>query len=103
LGIAGRRHGGLAQHHRHQNPAIDKLIERVIFNKDRADLVAANQGARSRAMWNHYVGAAVELSETRTARWDRFGRRLNAKYGLSGFPALWWFDAERAARIGKRS
>jgi len=25
------------------------------------------------------------------------------KYGLSGFPALWWWDADKAAKIGKRS
>jgi microcin C transport system substrate-binding protein len=26
-----------------------------------------------------------------------------AKYGISGFPTMWWYDAEKAARIGKRS
>jgi microcin C transport system substrate-binding protein len=25
------------------------------------------------------------------------------KYGQSGFPSLWWFDADKAARNGKRS
>jgi microcin C transport system substrate-binding protein len=25
------------------------------------------------------------------------------KYGLSAFPDIWWYDAERAAKIGKRS
>jgi microcin C transport system substrate-binding protein len=25
------------------------------------------------------------------------------KYGRSGLPSLWWYDAEKAARIGKRS
>ena len=42
--------------------------------------------------------------KVRTARWDRFGRPSELpKYGQSGFPSLWWFDAEQAARIGKRS
>jgi microcin C transport system substrate-binding protein len=40
----------------------------------------------------------------RTARWDRFGRPAELpKYGLSGFPSLWWFDADKAAKTGKRS
>jgi microcin C transport system substrate-binding protein len=25
------------------------------------------------------------------------------KYGVTGFPSLWWWDAEKAAKIGKRS
>jgi len=25
------------------------------------------------------------------------------KYARSGLPSLWWYDADKAARIGKRS
>jgi microcin C transport system substrate-binding protein len=41
---------------------------------------------------------------SRYARWDRFGHAEPLpKYGRSGLPTLWWYDAEKAARIGKRS
>jgi len=87
-----------------KNPAIDKLIERVIFTKDRDDLVAATKALDRVLLWNHYVVPQWNYPKVRTARWDRFGRPPELpKYGLSGFPALWWFDAEKAARIGKRS
>jgi microcin C transport system substrate-binding protein len=87
-----------------KNPAIDKLIERVIFTKDRADLVAATKALDRVLLWNHYVVPQWNYPKVRTARWDRFGRPSELpKYGLSGFPAIWWFDADRAARIGKRS
>jgi microcin C transport system substrate-binding protein len=87
-----------------KNPAIDKLIERVIFTKDRDDLVAATRALDRVLLWNHYVVPQWNYPKLRTARWDRFGRPPELpKYGLSGFPALWWFDAEKAARIGKRS
>jgi microcin C transport system substrate-binding protein len=87
-----------------KNPAIDKLIERVIFTKDRDDLVAATKALDRVLLWNHYVVPQWNYPKLRTARWDRFGRPPELpKYGLSGFPALWWFDAEKAARIGKRS
>jgi microcin C transport system substrate-binding protein len=87
-----------------KNPAIDKLIERVIFTKDREDLVAATKALDRVLLWNHYVVPQWNYPKQRTARWDRFGRPPELpKYGLSGFPALWWFDAEKAARIGKRS
>jgi microcin C transport system substrate-binding protein len=87
-----------------KNPAIDKLIERVIFTKDREDLVAATKALDRVLLWNHYVVPQWNYPKVRTARWDRFGRPSELpKYGLSGFPALWWHDAEKAARIGKRS
>ena len=85
-------------------PAIDKLIERVIYTKDRDDLVAATKALDRVLLWNHYVVPQWNYRRSRTARWDRFGRPSELpKYGLSAFPALWWFDADRAAKIGKRS
>jgi microcin C transport system substrate-binding protein len=87
-----------------KNPAIDKLIERVIYSKDRDDLVAATRALDRVLLWNHYVVPQWNYPKVRTARWDRFGRPAGLpKYGLSGFPSLWWFDADRAARTGKRS
>jgi microcin C transport system substrate-binding protein len=87
-----------------KNPAIDKLIERVIFTKDRDDLVAATKALDRVLLWNHYVVPQWNYPKVRTARWDRFGRPSDLpKYGASGFPAIWWFDADKAAKIGKRS
>ncbi len=87
-----------------KNPAVDKLIERVIYAKDRADLVAATRALDRVLLWNHYVVPQWNYPKVRTARWDRFGRPAELpKYGLSGFPAIWWYDAARAARIGSRS
>jgi microcin C transport system substrate-binding protein len=87
-----------------KNPAIDKLIERVIYTKDRDDLIAATRALDRVLLWNHYVVPQWNYPKVRTARWDRFGRPSELpKYGLSGFPALWWFDPDKAARTGKRS
>jgi microcin C transport system substrate-binding protein len=87
-----------------KNPAVDKLIERVIFAKERAELVAATKALDRVLLWNHYVVPQWNYPKVRTARWDRFGRPSELpKYGQSGFPALWWYDADKAARNGKRS
>lgn len=87
-----------------KNPAIDALIDKMIFAKDRAELVAATKALDRVLLWNHYVVPQWNYPKVRTARWDRFSRPAELpKYGLSGFPALWWFDAEKAARIGKKS
>jgi microcin C transport system substrate-binding protein len=87
-----------------KNPAVDAMIERVIFAKDRAELVAATHALDRVLLWNHYVVPQWNYPKIRTARWDRFGRPAEMpKYGQAAFPALWWIDAEKAARIGKRS
>ncbi|UFX44642.1 extracellular solute-binding protein [Bradyrhizobium sp. 41S5] len=86
-----------------KSPVIDKLIERVIFSTDREDLVAATKALDRVLLWNHYVVPQWNYPKLRTARWDRFGRPAELpKYGLSGFPAIWWYDADKAAKL-KRS
>jgi microcin C transport system substrate-binding protein len=98
-GIAGSRNiAGI------KNPAIDKLIERVIYARDRDDLVAATKALDRVLLWNHYVVPQWTYTKVRTARWDRFGRPSELpRYGQSGFPFIWWYDADKAARIAKKS
>jgi microcin C transport system substrate-binding protein len=86
-----------------KDPAIDALIERVIFAKDRAELVAATKALDRVLLWHHFVVPQWAYGKQRTARWDRFGRpeRL-PEYAASAFPAVWWWDAERAANTGSR-
>ncbi|HYI30382.1 MAG TPA: extracellular solute-binding protein [Bradyrhizobium sp.] len=87
-----------------KNPAIDKLIERLIFAKGRDDLIAATKALDRVLLWNHYVVPQWTYNKSRTARWDRFGRPAELpKYGQSAFPSIWWYDADKAAKIGKRS
>ncbi len=87
-----------------KDAAIDKLIERVIFTKDRADLVAATKALDRVLLWNNFVVPQFTYNKIRTARWDRFGRPPEPpKYGQSGFPTIWWWDAEKAAKTGGRS
>jgi len=87
-----------------KNPAIDILIDRVIFSKNRGDLIAASKALDRVLLWNHYVVPQWSYSKVRTARWDRFGRPAELpKYGMGAFPTVWWWDAEKAAKVGTRS
>jgi microcin C transport system substrate-binding protein len=82
-----------------KNPAVDALIDRVIFAKDRAELVAATKALDRVLLWNHYVVPQWTYGKQRTARWDRFGRPDTLPhYGAAAFPTIWWWDAERAAK-----
>jgi microcin C transport system substrate-binding protein len=83
-----------------KNPAVDALIERVIYAKTRAELVAATRALDRVLLWNDYWVPHYSNSQYPTARWDRFGRPdVMPKYGLSAFPTVWWWDEERAAKL----
>jgi microcin C transport system substrate-binding protein len=87
-----------------KNPAVDAMIERVIFAKSRDDLVAATRALDRVLLWNHYVVPQWTYPYVRSARWDRFGHPdPMPKYATSAFPALWWWDADKAARAGTRT
>ena len=83
---------------------MDALIERIIFAKNRDEQVAACKAMDRVLLWNFYVVPQFVADFQRAARWDRFGHpEPLPKYAIAGFPNLWWWDAEKAAKIGKRS
>ncbi len=83
---------------------MDALIEQVIFAKDRTTLTAATKALDRVLLWNFYVVPHYTSGKFSYARWDRFSHpEPLPKYGMSGFPNLWWWDADKAAKIGKRS
>jgi microcin C transport system substrate-binding protein len=82
-----------------KNPAVDAMIEQVIFAKNRADLEAATHALDRVLLWNFYVVPQWTYGKVRTARWDRFGHPdPMPKYGRAAFPTFWWWDAARAAK-----
>jgi microcin C transport system substrate-binding protein len=87
-----------------RNPAVDALIEKIIFAKSRPELVAASKAMDRVLLWNFYVVPQFTYGFQRYARWDRFSHpEPLPQYGIAGFPNLWWWDADKAAKIGKRS
>jgi len=86
-----------------KDPAIDALIERVIFAKNRSELVAASKALDRVLLHHHFVVPQFTYGKQRTARWDRFGHPENMpRYGAAAFPTVWWWDAQRAAKTGSR-
>jgi microcin C transport system substrate-binding protein len=86
-----------------KNPAVDKLIDRIIYAKDRDELVAATHALDRVLLWNFYVVPQWSYGKQRTARWDRFGRpQAMPKYGLAAFPSIWWWDEAKAAKAPRR-
>jgi microcin C transport system substrate-binding protein len=86
-----------------KNPAVDAMIDQIIFAKNRPDLVAATKALDRVLLWNHYVVPQWFYGKIRSARWDRFSHPDPLpKYGMSGFPTVWWWDADKAAKTGSR-
>jgi microcin C transport system substrate-binding protein len=86
-----------------KNPAVDALIDRVIFAKSREELVAATRALDRVLLWNNYVVPQWTYGKVRSVRWNRFGRPdTMPEYGASAFPTIWWWDAEKAAKTGTR-
>lgn len=87
-----------------KNPAVDAMIERVIFAKSREELVAATHALDRVLLWNHYLVPQWSYPYQRTARWDRFAHPATMpKYAASAFPTIWWWDKDKAAKVPQRS
>lgn len=78
-----------------KNPAIDALIDRVVFAKDRAELVAATRALDRVLLWNHYVVPQWHYPFDRVATWDIFGRPTKLPSQDPSLLRTWWFDATK--------
>ena len=75
-----------------KDPAIDKLIDHIIFASSRGELVAATRALDRVLLWNHFVIPNWHINSYRIAYWNRFSRpAIKPKYGL-GFSDTWWVD-----------
>lgn len=84
-----------------RNPAIDKLIDRVVYAKDREELVAATHALDRVLLWNYYVVPQWYDDEIHVAYWNKFGIP-EKQPDYSGIdPFSWWVDPakERALKV----
>ena len=85
-----------------KNPAVDKLVDRVIFTKDRDDLVAATRALDRVLLWNYYVVPQWYSPGLRIAYWNKFGIP-EKQPGYTGVDFdSWWIDEDKAAALAKK-
>lgn len=72
------------------DPAIDKLVHRVIFHKDRDDHIAAVKALDRVLLHHHFVVPSYTMRKSRIAYWDKFERPKELPYYNIGFPTVWW-------------
>jgi len=84
-----------------KDPAIDALIERLVYANGRADLVAATRALDRALLWGHYVVPHFYSPVDRVAYWRKFARpKTLPRHGspLDVFTRVWWYDGGAAAR-----
>jgi microcin C transport system substrate-binding protein len=85
-----------------KDPAIDKLIDQIIFAKSRGGLVAACRALDRVLLWNHYLVPHFYSPHERVAHWDKFGRPANPPSSTTAtaqFMQVWWQDEAAAKRL----
>jgi len=76
-----------------KNPAIDFLIEQIIYAPTREDVVAATRALDRVLLWNHYLVLQWYRSSEWLAYWNKFGRPAKLPSQAAGWLQTWWLDA----------
>ena len=85
-----------------KNPVVDALVERVIFAKDREDLVAATRALDRVLLWNYYVVPQWHLPKVWVAYWNKFGIP-EKQPTFSGIDIeSWWIDPQKESSLAAK-
>lgn len=82
-----------------KNAAIDKLVDKVVFAKDRTDLVAATRALDRALLWNFYVVPQWHYPYDRVATWDIFGRPEVLPSQNPAYVSAWWIDSAKLTAL----
>jgi len=74
-----------------QNPAVDDLIDQIVFAKDRDELVAAARALDRVLLWNHYVVPQWYSPAQRIAYWDKYDHPQPLPSRALGLTQVWWY------------
>jgi microcin C transport system substrate-binding protein len=73
-----------------KNPAVDALIDKIIFAPNRDALVTACRALDRVLLWNAYVVPQWYAPYERIAYWNKFGAPDPLPKMSDGFPTVWW-------------
>jgi microcin C transport system substrate-binding protein len=82
-----------------KDPAIDKLVDHIIFAKNREELVAATRALDRVLQWEDFVVPQWFSPDERIAYWNRYGQPEKLPGLTPGFLQVWWYDQKLAERL----
>jgi microcin C transport system substrate-binding protein len=83
------------------SPAVDALVGIIGSAKTRPELVTACRALDRVLRAGHYWVPMWFKDEDWIAAWDQFSRPGTKPRFSSGAPGTWWYDGEKAKRIGR--
>ncbi|MET3924283.1 extracellular solute-binding protein [Devosia sp. 2618] len=92
-----RNYAGIA------DPGVDALIDKLILADNRETQLAITKALDRVLLHHYYMVPSYTLRNTRIAHWNRFSHPETLPAFSSGFPTIWWWDAEKAAKTGGAS
>ena len=85
-----------------KDEAVDKLIDRIIFARDRDELVAASRALDRVLLWGYYAVPQWHNPQTWVAYWNKFGMP-ETQPTYSGIDInSWWIDADKEAALAAK-
>ncbi len=78
-----------------KNPAIDTLVDRVVFAANRDDLVAATHALDRALLWNYYVVPQWYSDQINVAYWNKFGIPDKQPDYIGIDTDSWWIDSAK--------
>lgn len=82
-----------------KNPAVDALIDKIIFAKNRDELVTATRALDRVLLFSHYVVPNWHTAYERIAYWRRFGQPKVQASRAVGAVTTWWYDDSLATKV----
>ncbi len=82
-----------------KDPAIDALIDKIIFAKDRQSLITACRALDRVLIWGYHMVPNWFIAYERVAYWNRFGKPEKTPDFDLGFPTIWWWDEAKAKKV----
>ena len=78
-----------------KDPVVDALVDKVIFARDREELVAATHALDRVLLRNFYIVPQYYRSTRWLAYWNKFGMPEKQPEYLGADTDSWWIDAEK--------
>ena len=82
-----------------KNPVVDALVDKIIFAKDREELVAASRALDRVLLWEYYTVPQWHLSKARLAWWDKFDIPMPQPSYVGADVESWSINPEKEAAL----
>ncbi len=79
--------------------AIDKLVDAIIFAKDRDALITASRALDRVLLFNYYMVPNWHVAYERLAYWNRLSHPDKIPSRAIGYVQTWWYDEAKAKAI----